>query len=85
VKRKPLKARKLIFDKKGVISLATRIKELREAHDITQEQLSEKSGLSVSQIARLETARINPSVSTVFAVARALNIELKELFDFKLD
>jgi len=46
--------------------------------------LAFEAGLSLSQIARIETARINPTLSTVFILARTLDITLPELFDFKL-
>lgn len=51
---------------------------------MTQEDLAYKSGLALSQIARIETARTNPTLSTIFSIARALEIDLKELFDFEL-
>ena len=51
---------------------------------ITQEELSYESGLTLSQIARIETMKINPTVSTIFRIARTLNINVAELFDFKL-
>jgi len=38
----------------------------------------------LSQIARIETARINPTLSTVFTLARTLNVPLTDLFDFEL-
>jgi transcriptional regulator with XRE-family HTH domain len=73
-----------IFDTQGLEALAAKLKEVRESKDETQESLSAKSGITLSTIARIETARINPSVSTVFALARAMKISPKELFDFKL-
>ena len=51
---------------------------------MTQEDLAYKSGLALSQIARIETARTNPTLSTIFSIARALEVDLKELFDFEL-
>jgi transcriptional regulator with XRE-family HTH domain len=73
-----------IFDTQGLEALAAKLKEVRESKDETQESLSAKSGITLSTIARIETARINPSVSTVLALARAMKISPKELFDFKL-
>jgi len=76
--------RKLIFDEAWLKPFAQRLKEVREKKKVTQEALSYKSGLALSQIARIETARINPTLSTVFAIARALDVSLRDLFDFKL-
>ena len=76
--------RKLVFDKEGIEAFAFHFKQIRIRQGYTQSQLSFESGLSLSQIARIETARINPTLSTVFVLARTLDIQLKELFDFEL-
>lgn len=76
--------RKLIFDKDGIEVLAKKIKKIRKEKKISQEELAYKSNLSLSQIARIETARINPTISTLFKIIRALEISPKELFDFEL-
>lgn len=73
-----------IFDKKGVELLAIQLKKARISKDYTQRQLAFESGMSRSQIERIETARINPTVSTIFAIARILEIPLSELFQFEL-
>jgi len=80
------KKRKLIFDTKGLKVFASHLKKLRKEKGFTQSQLAFESGLSLSQIARVETARINPTLSTVFAIARALEMEdgLHEMFKFNL-
>ncbi|MBX2910109.1 MAG: helix-turn-helix transcriptional regulator [Chitinophagales bacterium] len=76
--------RTLIFDEAGLRAFALHLKTIRTQKNITQEDLAYKSGLALSQIARIETARINPTLSTIFTIARTLNIDLKELFDFEL-
>ena len=76
--------RKLVFDQKGIEAFAEQLKKIRLKEGYTQSQLAFESGLSLSQIARIETARINPTLSTVFTLARTLNIPLKDLFDFEL-
>lgn len=82
--QKKSKKRKLIFDQKGIEAFATQVKKLRNSYGLTQNQLAFESGLSLSQIARIETARINPTLSTIFAISRAFDISLTELFSFKL-
>jgi len=76
--------RKLVFDKEGIEAFASHFKQIRVRQGYTQSQLAFESGLSLSQIARIETARINPTLSTVFILARTLDIPIKELFDFEL-
>jgi len=78
------KKRKLIFDENGLRAFAERLKVVRNEKGFTQEKLSNESGLTLSQIARIETAMINPTLSTIFKIARAMKVSLPELFDFKL-
>lgn len=76
--------RKVIFDEKGLKAFADRLKEVRKIKNLTQEELAYKSGISLSQIARIETAKINPTLSTIFKIARTLDIKLSELFNFEI-
>ena len=73
--------RKRIFDSKGLASFAENLKKIRNEKKVTQEQLAYLSGLSLSQIARIETVQINPTLSTVFILCRALEVHPTELFD----
>jgi transcriptional regulator with XRE-family HTH domain len=47
---------------------------------LTQEDLADKPGLSLSQIARIETGRLNTTISTVYVLLKALDIDASELF-----
>lgn len=76
--------RVLIFDEEGLKLLAENLKAVRAKMGYTQEDLAYESGLTLSQIARIETKRINPTVSTMFKIARTLDVPVSELFDFKL-
>lgn len=76
--------RKLIFDDEGIKAFAIQLKRIRLREGFTQNQLAFESGLTLSQIARIETARTNPTLSTVFRLARTLNVPLTDLFNFKL-
>jgi transcriptional regulator with XRE-family HTH domain len=84
VEKNDKKTRILIFDKEGLMLLAKRLKELRSEKMMSQEELADKSEITLSQIARIETAIINPTVSTMFKIARGLDVSPKELFDFEL-
>ena len=76
--------RQLIFDSEGIKTFALQLKKIRKREGYTQSQLSFESGITLSQIARIETARINPTLSTVFTLARTLNVPLSDLFGFEL-
>ncbi len=76
--------RVLIYDEEGLKLLAQKLKSVRNKLGYTQEDLAYESGLTLSQIARIETLKINPTISTIFCIARTLDIPVSELFDFKL-
>ena len=83
MKKNAKNTRKLIFDELGLRLLAQRLKQLRSLKKITQEELAYRSELTLSQIARIETVKINPTVSTMFRIAKALDVNIIELFDFE--
>ena len=76
--------RVLIFDEVGLKVFAKQLKKIRKEIGITQSQLAFEAGLSLSQIARIETAQINPTLSTIFAIIKALDISPSRMFDFEL-
>ena len=84
MKKDDNKSRKLIFDEEGLKLLAKRLKEIRKEKKISQEELAYRSEITLSQIARIETVRINPTISTIFKIARALNVTPSEIFNFEL-
>jgi len=61
--------------------LARNLKKARKKRDLSQEDLAFKAGVSLSQIARIETAKLNTSVSTVYAILQALGADANELFE----
>ena len=73
-----------ISEETFIINLGIHIRQLREKKDLSQQGLADDSGITKSQIARIETAKINTSVKTLVKIANALDIEPKELFDFPL-
>jgi len=84
VEKNDNKSRKLIFDEEGLKLLARRLKEIRSEKGVSQEELAYRAEITLSQIARIETVKINPTVSTVFKIARALDISPSEIFNFEL-
>lgn len=82
--KKGNKIRKLIFDQDGIIAFAEQMKKVRKEAGFTQSQLAFEAGIPLSQVARIETAQINPTISTVFAISRALDVPLTTIFNFSL-
>lgn len=73
---------KYIIDEKGIKSLGKHIKKLRLEQKASQAQIAFEAGISREQLGRIEAGKINTSVSNIFAIAKALDIPAKELFDF---
>lgn len=62
--------------------LGERIKKIRKAAKLTQGRLAEKTNLSVEYISRLERGVAQPSFKTLTIIAVALNVTIKDFFDF---
>lgn len=84
MKRKDNLSRIFTFDEEGLELLAKRLKEIRAEKGISQEELAYRSELTLSQIARIETVKTNPTISTLFKIIRTLDISPSELFNFDL-
>lgn len=77
-------SRTFTFDEEGLTLLSKRLKEIRAEKGISQEELAYRSELTLSQIARIETIKTNPTISTLFKIIRSLEISPKDLFNFDL-
>lgn len=63
--------------------LGLRIRELRKSKGLNQDQLSEKIGIDPKHLSRVELGKSFPYMETLEAVAKALEVEIRDLFDFK--
>ena len=63
--------------------LGTRIREVRKLRGLSQEKLAEKVGVDPKQISRIEGGKSAPSLDTLEAIAKHLQVEMKDLFDFR--
>ena len=59
-----------------------RIKELRKALNISQEELADRADVHRTYIASLEVGKRNVSIITLEKIILALDISLSEFFDF---
>jgi transcriptional regulator with XRE-family HTH domain len=69
-------------DEKVLLTFGKNLQQLRRRQNFTQEELAYNSGISLSQIARIETGKINPTVCTLIVIAKTLKIKPTELMDF---
>ncbi|APY08596.1 hypothetical protein BWZ20_09915 [Winogradskyella sp. J14-2] len=64
--------------------LGLRIKELRKQKGMSQEFLSEESGLSLRTIQRIENGETNPTGESLKRLSNALNVNPDELIDWSI-
>lgn len=59
----------------------SKLKRVREARGMSQEELSEKSGISRTIISRLENDNgVSTTTKTLLALATALNCQVTDIF-----
>lgn len=68
-----------IRDKQVLIRFGERLRQLRLQKGLTQEQLAYATDVDLSQIHRLEAAKTNATLSTLSAIASALDTTLSDL------
>ena len=62
--------------------MKSRLKVYRAMHDLTQEQLADKSGVTRQTIIAIENDKYLPSLSLAFKLSRFFNCKIEDLFIF---
>jgi transcriptional regulator with XRE-family HTH domain len=62
--------------------LGKRVAQLRRAMGLSQEQLAAKARYSTEFVSLVERGMNAPSVAGLARIAKALRVEIKDLFDF---
>ena len=62
------------------VNIGDRLRELREARNISMRALATRSGLSANALSMIERGRASPSVSTLYKLADALGISITSFF-----
>lgn len=65
-----------------LMSVGKKIKELREAKGLSQVDLVGKieGNIGTTNISRIESGRTNPTLYTLYRIATALEVDIKEFF-----
>lgn len=58
-----------------------RVRQLRLAAGLTQEDLAHRCGLFRTYMSRIETGRANPTLTMMEALATSLNVPIASLFE----
>ena len=79
IERKVLQHRKVT---KNDLRLARSIQKVRKAKGVTQEELADKTGESITWIGYIESGYRIPNLKLIYKIARALDVKVKDLFPF---
>jgi transcriptional regulator with XRE-family HTH domain len=72
---------KINRDDAFLIRFGENIKALRQKHNFSQAALANLANIPTNQIGRIERGEVNTTINTILAIAEALKIAPKELFD----
>jgi transcriptional regulator with XRE-family HTH domain len=68
-------------DKSTLENFGAKIKQLRLKKGLTLEQLAFEADIELSQVHRVEKGKINPTLTTLIAIAKGLGVRLSEIFN----
>lgn len=71
-----------VRNKKLLNQFGIHLRKVRIENSLSQEQLANDADIPINQIGRIERGEVNPSLSTLEAIAKALNLKLPELLNF---
>jgi transcriptional regulator with XRE-family HTH domain len=61
--------------------IGPRLRDQRKALGLSLRELARRIGVSASLVSQIERDKVNPSVSTLYALARELGLKMGDLFD----
>jgi transcriptional regulator with XRE-family HTH domain len=67
-------------DKSTLESFGAKLKQLRLKKGLTLEQLAFEADIELSQVHRVEKGKVNPTLTTLIAIAKGLGVKLSEIF-----
>lgn len=70
-------------DEKYIKEFGLNLRKIRLSKNLSQEELSYSSDVSLPQITRIERGIVNPTLCTIKQLAIGLNLKTNELFDFE--
>ena len=63
--------------------MKNKLKVFRAMHDLTQESLAKKLGVTRPTIVSIENGRYNPSIGLAFRIARLFNVKIEDVFEYE--
>ena len=62
-----------------------KLKVLRAMHEMTQEELADRLGVSRQTVIAIENNKYNPSLDLAFKLARLFKLTIEEIFSYEED
>jgi len=63
--------------------MKNKVKVFRAMHDLTQEALAGKLGVTRQTVVSLENGRYDPSIGLAFRIARLFNVRIEDIFEYE--
>ena len=64
-------------------AFSAHIRSIRLQRGLSQEDVAERAGIHVTYLSGIERGRRNPSVKSLYRIAKALDIPVREMFEFE--
>ncbi len=71
-----------VRDSRLIQDFGNHLKAIRIKKGLSQEDLANDADIPINQVGRIERGEINPSLSTIGSIAKALDLKLHELMRF---
>lgn len=68
----------------GIKAFGVHLRQLREAQDLSQQELADRADVAKITVQRIENAKYTVTLDVLISLAIALEISLSDLINFKL-
>lgn len=69
-----------VKNKAFIKAFGENLRTIRVSKGISQEDLANDADIPINQIGRIERGEINTTISTVYAISKALQLDILDLF-----
>lgn len=70
-------------NEKFLKKLGAAIKKLRETRGLTTREFADRADIAYSQVWKIESGQVDPTISTLLAVAKTLEVNVDDLISEK--
>lgn len=61
------------------------LREHRTRHELTQEELANRLGITRQTVIAMEKGNYNPSLELAFKIARIFDVKIEEIFSYEVE